>query len=645
MLVLEYSYGGEPWERVAAVVQPGDDATVIRLVPSEAALEAEDALRLLCGRDGLVSAKSLGFSAEDEAIARDQEEAERLRAVQTECDAEREAARAALDAAQVELQKERDEAARLQAEQDGNAQALEERIAEMKRQGQTDEATIDAVRKEAADEAAQRDAARADQEAQMAAMQARLVELKRAEEGAVEKANRAQQSAEERERAAAARAEEAQKQTEAAQHRADALGEEATRMKELMAQYEAEREASKAALAKAQEELQQERDDDARQEKERDDADRALQARITEVEKQEADQSTTAEKQQELRAKHEQLKKEQQDSEAKLAAARKSADNDAATRQMQAKEQERQAQMLQERIKNLKKAEEEAVVRADQAQKEAVAKQQIAAQSASAAHTGSGARVSPMNWSPDADKVTGCHKVELTNDPKWATRFQELLDGTCRQKTLGAGRDQIIKGGKYDRLVFHKAWRLENSKLYGLYAAHRDHQVVNPKEAIYAKTHDLPTSAWMEDECGLRKKERNECYLWHGTKPDYVDIIATEGFDERVCSLQGLFGAGVYLADEVSKSDQYTTPTPANDPYNGVYHIFLVRGTMGKFEKLSTGSKEARRAPAGCQSVLGQIDQNKYREYIIYDGWLAYPEYIIEYKRQYVEKGVVKKKK
>jgi hypothetical protein len=320
-----------------------------------------------------------------------------------------------------------------------------------------------------------------------------------------------------------------------------------------------------------------------------------------------------------IHERHERMRREQDEAEATFAEQRK--------------EQQRQAQLLEEQIAGLKQV-------AALAQHEAKAKAERAAATAATA----GVRTTPSYWSANADSTPGVTRIELTQDPQWRQRFQQLLDGTCRRNTLGAGRDQIIKSGKYDRLVFHKAWRLENAKLYGLYAAHRDHQVTAPKEQVYAQTHDLPTSQWMADEAGLRTKDRNEVYLWHGTKPEAVDIISHEGFDERVCNLGGLFGAGVYLADEVSKSDQYTTPTPPNDPYNGVYHIFLVRGTMGKFEKVSTGTKEARRAPAGCQSVLGQIDKNKYREYIIYDGWLAYPEYIIEYKRQYTEKGTVKKK-
>jgi len=288
---------------------------------------------------------------------------------------------------------------------------------------------------------------------------------------------------------------------------------------------------------------------------------------------------------------------------------------------------ERQALLLEQRIARLRAEEAEAIRKAKQSETEAASKAAAAAKITGAAL--------PSYWQTQ-DPSAQLSKVELTADPKWPARFQELLDGTCRRGTLGQGRDQVIKSGKYDRLVFHRAWRLENPKLYSLYAAHRDTQLDTPPVQLSAKTHELPSSAWIESELGLRCRERNEFLLWHGTKPDVVDIIATDGFDERVCALGGLFGAGVYAAEEVSKSDQYVTPTPKNDPRNGVYHIFLVRMTMGKFHSTSSAMNNARRAPPGFNSVLGQIDHNKYREFVIYDGWLAYPEFLIEYKRQYV---------
>lgn len=39
----------------------------------------------------------------------------------------------------------------------------------------------------------------------------------------------------------------------------------------------------------------------------------------------------------------------------------------------------------------------------------------------------------------------------------------------------------------------------------------------------------------------------NERWLLHGTKPSAVLPILAGGFNERVTSLKGIFGAGVYL--------------------------------------------------------------------------------------------------
>ena len=49
--------------------------------------------------------------------------------------------------------------------------------------------------------------------------------------------------------------------------------------------------------------------------------------------------------------------------------------------------------------------------------------------------------------------------------------------------------------------------------------------------------------------------EPTERLLWHGTPVPHV--ITTEGFDPRVCNLQGMFGAGVYFADKSTKSVRY----------------------------------------------------------------------------------------
>jgi hypothetical protein len=63
----------------------------------------------------------------------------------------------------------------------------------------------------------------------------------------------------------------------------------------------------------------------------------------------------------------------------------------------------------------------------------------------------------------------------------------------------------------------------------------------------------------MEKPCltHLLDRNANEFYLFHGTKPDVIDIVKKDGFDERVGRVNGMFGAGVYFAENASKSNQY----------------------------------------------------------------------------------------
>ena len=49
----------------------------------------------------------------------------------------------------------------------------------------------------------------------------------------------------------------------------------------------------------------------------------------------------------------------------------------------------------------------------------------------------------------------------------------------------------------------------------------------------------------------------NERFLLHGTQPGFILPILTSGLNERLTSVHGLFGSGIfYLAEDCEKSDQ-----------------------------------------------------------------------------------------
>ena len=54
----------------------------------------------------------------------------------------------------------------------------------------------------------------------------------------------------------------------------------------------------------------------------------------------------------------------------------------------------------------------------------------------------------------------------------------------------------------------------------------------------------------------------NEKWLLHGTKPESVIPILESGLNERLSG--GIFGSGIYLAEDAEKIDQYTRPDEPN---------------------------------------------------------------------------------
>uniref|UniRef100_A0A8C0J0F7 Poly [ADP-ribose] polymerase n=1 Tax=Chelonoidis abingdonii TaxID=106734 RepID=A0A8C0J0F7_CHEAB len=104
----------------------------------------------------------------------------------------------------------------------------------------------------------------------------------------------------------------------------------------------------------------------------------------------------------------------------------------------------------------------------------------------------------------------------------------------------------------------------------------------------------------------------------------------------------GMFGAGIYFAENSSKSNQYVygigggTGCPTHkDRSCYICHrqMLFCRVTLGKsFLQFST--MKMAHAPPGHHSVIGRPSVNglAYAEYVIYRGEQAYPEYLITYQ-------------
>ncbi|KAI9534315.1 hypothetical protein NQZ68_014723 [Dissostichus eleginoides] len=122
----------------------------------------------------------------------------------------------------------------------------------------------------------------------------------------------------------------------------------------------------------------------------------------------------------------------------------------------------------------------------------------------------------------------------------------------------------------------------------------------------------------------------------------FINAIIHKGFHERHAYIGGMFGAGIYFAENSSKSNQYVygmgggTGCPTHKDrscYLCHRQMLFCRVTLGK-SFLQFSAMKMAHAPPGHHSVIGRPSVNglAYAEYVIYRGEQAYPEYLITYQ-------------
>eukprot|EP01089_Gocevia_fonbrunei_P019658 TRINITY_DN7035_c0_g1_i1.p1 TRINITY_DN7035_c0_g1~~TRINITY_DN7035_c0_g1_i1.p1 ORF type:complete len:491 (-),score=81.16 TRINITY_DN7035_c0_g1_i1:112-1584(-) len=174
----------------------------------------------------------------------------------------------------------------------------------------------------------------------------------------------------------------------------------------------------------------------------------------------------------------------------------------------------------------------------------------------------------------------------------------------------------------------------------------------------------------------------NEYYLFHGTSwPVINDFISKDGFEERCSSVNGMFGAGIYFAENSSKSNQYI-PCPTcgkgsifkdkncecskefDKAENLEYGIVIARVILGEPHLCMAYTQEKYKGASGnpvrmaplkegsterYDSVLGECEKYggrlRFREFIVYDRAQAYPEYIVRFTRRPQRTALLEAKK
>ncbi|XP_058613496.1 poly [ADP-ribose] polymerase tankyrase-1 isoform X3 [Onychostoma macrolepis] len=201
--------------------------------------------------------------------------------------------------------------------------------------------------------------------------------------------------------------------------------------------------------------------------------------------------------------------------------------------------------------------------------------------------------------------------IDLAPDDKEFQSVEEELQSTIREH-----RDGGNAGGVFNRYNILKIQKVVNKKLRERYA-HRQKEIADENH-----------------------NHHNERMLFHGSP--FINAIIHKGFDERHAYIGGMFGAGIYFAENSSKSNQYVygigggTGCPTHkDRSCYICHrqMLFCRVTLGK-SFLQFSAMKMAHAPPGHHSVIGRPSVNglAYAEYVIYRGEQAYPEYLITYQ-------------
>lgn len=248
--------------------------------------------------------------------------------------------------------------------------------------------------------------------------------------------------------------------------------------------------------------------------------------------------------------------------------------------------------------------------------------------------------------------------------PAVVKAMQSVLDGTYRKVYTRDRRGAPIP----DRFVVKEVHRVLNDQVWREYEARRE----GVREACASKKAELPdgshTVNHLSQSGGLSALPPldpvvNEHWLFHGTTAEAAKGIAENDFrlDMSGSNAGTLYGKGIYLAENATKSDEYgegpkgpastgeeaemgfEAPRPPPGPPPPLVresYILVCRSTLGRVNYNDEQRPDPDRLQKSClsgdyDSVLGdRLKLNRtFREIIVYNDDHVYPEYIVKYER------------
>eukprot|EP00808_Paulinella_micropora_P027443 g36405.t1 len=176
----------------------------------------------------------------------------------------------------------------------------------------------------------------------------------------------------------------------------------------------------------------------------------------------------------------------------------------------------------------------------------------------------------PVYWASRSLRLD--QPCRLVDPKELEAQVQELMTNTCISRYIGIGSDS--HGLRHTGFRVVRVQRVENPQLWSKYQieceAVRANMPRPPAQVTLVDSYNRALWKRLQVDFGV-----HEALLWHGTKADFCELIAKQGLDERLAN-NGLFGHGIYFAENSSKSDEYIEPDRQGNCY-----IFLARVCLG----------------------------------------------------------------
>lgn len=222
--------------------------------------------------------------------------------------------------------------------------------------------------------------------------------------------------------------------------------------------------------------------------------------------------------------------------------------------------------------------------------------------------------------------------LHVVPDPSMMGEVQKLLTESwkvkyTRDRKLADGSGVVPSGCRVVNVL-----RVEHHATFEKLAKHK--MAVRARRSGHVKDFVATTSG----KLNKLDKDINEIYLFHGTSPQAADSIARSDFriSKAGSSTGTMFGPGLYLAENSSKSDEYAKE--GDGVFVGQYAMLICRAVAGRVLTVTepgdySGKVQSQEYDSVCGDRLSAV--GTFREMVFFSEEAVYAEYIAIYVREY----------